>query len=114
MPGKISTHVLDLNAGAPAGGMKIRLLSFDREPVVLKEVKTNSDGRTNEPLLQAQEMKTGHYQLLFSVRDYFGARQIECSFLDIVSVDFHVTDISASYHVPLLVTPWSYSTYRGS
>ena len=94
--------------------MKIRLLYFDREPVLLKEVKTNTDGRTDGPLLDSAQMKAGHYRLMFFAREYFAQRQTDCPFLDIVSIDFHVTDLSANYHVPLLVTPWSYSTYRGS
>jgi 5-hydroxyisourate hydrolase len=114
MPGKLSTHVLDLTAGKPAAGMKIRLIYFDREPLLLKEVRTNRDGRVDEALLGSGEIKTGKYQLLFLVRDYFSEHKVECTFLDIVSVDFHIVDAAASYHVPLLVTPWSYSTYRGS
>jgi 5-hydroxyisourate hydrolase len=114
MPAKLSTHVLDLTAGKPAAGMKIRLLYFDREPLLLKEVRTNADGRVDEPLLSPSEMKVGGYSLLFFVKDYFAAQKVDCTFLDIVSVDFHITDAAASYHVPLLVTPWSYSTYRGS
>ena len=114
MPAKLSTHVLDLTTGQPAAGMQIRLIHFDREPNLLKDVKTGTDGRTAEPLLAGAEMKVGHYQLLFFVRDYFSGRGTNCSFLDVVPVDFHVSDSSAAYHVPLLVTPWAYSTYRGS
>ncbi|MDQ6765144.1 MAG: hydroxyisourate hydrolase, partial [Verrucomicrobiota bacterium] len=75
-----------------------------------KTVLTNNDGRTDEPLLVGDEMKAGNYELLFHVGDYFGER----SFLDEVPVRFTISDASAKYHVPLLVTPWSYSTYRGS
>lgn len=114
MPGKLSTHVLDLSAGKPAGGMKIRLLALNADPVLLKDTRTNQDGRTEAPLLALGELKAGAYRLQFFVREYFSAQGIECPFLEVVSVDFHVADASASYHVPLLVTPWSYSTYRGS
>ncbi len=114
MPAKLSTHVLDLTTGKPAAGMQIRLIYFDREPKRLKDVKTGIDGRTAEPLLAGAEMKAGHYQLQFFVRDYFAGLKTDCGFLDVVPVDFHVTDSSTSYHVPLLVTPWAYSTYRGS
>ena len=114
MPGKLSTHVLDLTTGRPAVGMRVRLLYFDKEPVLVKEVRTNADGRTDALLLAAGEMKPGHYSLMFFVRDYFTGQRVDCTFLDIVSVDFQITDASAGYHVPLLVTPWAYSTYRGS
>jgi 5-hydroxyisourate hydrolase len=113
MPGKLSTHVLDLTLGQPAAGMKIEL--FRRgEKIPFKTVVTNSDGRAPGPLLGEAELNEGSYELVFHVRDYFGARNVECPFLDRVPVCFAVTDANASYHVPLLVTPWSYSTYRGS
>lgn len=105
----LSTHVLDTMAGRPAPGMKIELWSRDRSELI-KTVTTNSDGRTDGPLLAGDEMKTGAYELLFHVGDYFGER----SFLDEVPVRFTISDTEAKYHVPLLVTPWAYSTYRGS
>jgi 5-hydroxyisourate hydrolase len=114
MPAKLSTHVLDLTAGRPAAGMKIVLSRHGKEPAVLKTVVTNADGRTDAPLLNDREMAAGEYELVFHVREYFAARGDECPFLDKVSVRFSITDVGASYHVPLLVTPWSYSTYRGS
>ncbi|HEX3816746.1 MAG TPA: hydroxyisourate hydrolase [Chthoniobacterales bacterium] len=105
----LSTHVLDTAHGRPAAGMKIELWSRDRS-ALLKTVTTNSDGRTDAPLLSGDEMAAGEYELLFHVGDYFG----ESSFLDRVLVRFKIIDPSAKYHVPLLVSPWAYSTYRGS
>lgn len=114
MPAKLSTHVLDLTTGKPAPGLKIELWSHGPKPTLLKTVVTNADGRTDAPLLAAGEMKTGAYELVFLVKDYFGTRGAECTFLDRVPVRFGITDAAGSYHVPLLVTPWAYSTYRGS
>lgn len=105
----LSTHVLDTAGGRPARGMKIELWSRDRS-VLLKTVTTNDDGRTDAPLLSGKEMAAGEYELVFYVGDYFG----EAKFLDRVPVRFKITDAAAKYHVPLLVSPWSYSTYRGS
>ena len=109
MNAKLSTHVLDLARGKPAAGMKIELREW-ATGTLLKEVITNTDGRTDTPLLTADELRAGEYELLFHVGDYFGDK----SFLDRVPVRFHVTDPTASHHVPLLCTPWAYSTYRGS
>jgi len=114
MPGKLSTHVLDLTTGRPAAGMKIELWSHAGPAYLVKTVVTNADGRTDGPLLDAAAMLAGRHELVFFVRDYFSARQVECSFLDRVPVAFVITDASAGYHVPLLVTPWAYQTYRGS
>ncbi len=114
MPAKLSTHVLDLTTGKPAAGLKIELWSQTAQPTLLKSVVTNADGRTDAPLLTAGEMKAGSYELVFLVKDYFGARGVECTFLDRVPVRFGISDANGSYHVPLLVTPWAYSTYRGS
>ena len=105
----LSTHVLDTALGRPARGMKIELWSRDPS-ALLKTVTTNSDGRTDEPLLTGDAMTPGAYELVFHVGDYFGDK----SFLDQVPVRFTISDIQAKYHVPLLVTPWAYSTYRGS
>ena len=77
---------------------------------MLRSVQTNSDGRTDAPLLSGDEMKPGNYELIFFVGDYFGERR----FLDRVPVRFVISDATAKYHVPLLVSPWSYTTYRGS
>jgi 5-hydroxyisourate hydrolase len=95
--------------GIPAAGMKIELWSLDQSKL-LKTVETNADGRTDAPLLAAGQIKTGNYELIFFVGDYFDERR----FLDRVPVRFVISDAAAKYHVPLLVSPWAYSTYRGS
>jgi hydroxyisourate hydrolase len=95
--------------GIPAAHMKIELWSADESKLLLS-AQTNSDGRTDAPLLSGETMKTGNYELLFFVGDYFGERR----FLDRVPVRFTISDAKAKYHVPLLVSPWAYSTYRGS
>jgi 5-hydroxyisourate hydrolase len=105
----LTTHVLDTMRGRPAAGMKIELWSIDKK-TLLKTVVTNGDGRTDEPLLAADAMVAGTYELVFYVGDYFGEKK----FLDRVPVRFAISDAAAKYHVPLLVSPWSYSTYRGS
>lgn len=105
----LTTHVLDTMRGCPARGMTIELWSTDHS-AKLKTVKTNEDGRVDSPLLSGDEMVAGTYELVFYVGDYFGERK----FLDRVPVRFTISDPGAKYHVPLLVSPWSYSTYRGS
>lgn len=114
MPGKLSTHVLDTTRGGPAAGVKIELWRFGPEPVLVKSVVTNADGRTDQPLLGPSEMAPGSYELVFAVADYFVSRGVESPFLGLVPVRFNIADAGASYHVPLVVTPWAYSTYRGS
>ena len=109
MSGKLSTHVLDLTTGRPAIGMRIELHNLTIG-ALLKTVQTNADGRTDAPLLAGAELETGEYELLFHVGDYFGDK----SFLDRVPIRFRIADANAGYHVPLLCTPWAYSTYRGS
>ena len=108
---------MDTAHGCPAAGMKIELWSVGAPaPKLLKAVHTNSDGRTDQPLLSAEEMKTGEYELLFFVGDYFASKlsaKSNVRFLDKVPVRFGISS-DASYHVPLLCSPWSYSTYRGS
>jgi 5-hydroxyisourate hydrolase len=105
----LTTHVLDTMRGQPAAGVTIELWSVDPSKM-LKRVQTNSDGRTDAPLLSGEEMTAGNYELVFFVGDYFGERR----FLDHVPVRFVISDAAAKYHVPLLVSPWAYSTYRGS
>ncbi len=107
MSAKLSTHVLDAANGRPAAGMTIELWSGE---TLLKTAVTNADGRTDTPLLAGSDMTAGEYELIFHVGDYFGTR----AFLDRVPVRFIVADAAASYHVPLLCSPWAYSTYRGS
>lgn len=112
-PGKLSTHVLDQTAGKPAAGMKVELWRIEGEPKLLKTATTNADGRIDGPLLSAAELVTGTYELRFSVRDYFASRGHESPFLDVVPLRVELRE-GEPYHVPLLVTPWAYSTYRGS
>jgi 5-hydroxyisourate hydrolase len=116
--GKLSTHVLDTAAGCPAAGMALTLHRIEEGGrVLLKTLVTNADGRTDKPLLSADEMKVGRYELIFFVEDYFKHRMVVLdapAFLDEVPIRFAISDVAANYHVPLLVTPWSYSTYRGS
>ena len=114
MSAKLSTHVLDLTIGKPAEGMRIELWQLDGKPTMLKAVTTNADGRTDAPLLDAATMATGTYELLFFVKDYFVVHHKDSPFLDRVPVRFAIANPAASYHVPLLVTPWAYQTYRGS
>ncbi len=114
MPGKLSTHVLDLTLGRPAAGMRIELWNLDGKPNQLKAVVTNLDGRTDEPLLASEAMVVGRYELLFFVKDYFVTHHKDSPFLDRVPIRFAIADAKATYHVPLLVTPWAYQTYRGS
>jgi 5-hydroxyisourate hydrolase len=117
MPGKLSTHILDLTTGRPAAGIRIELSRLTPTPAAVKSAVTNADGRTDAPLLGAAEMAAGTYQLEFHVGEYFASKGTPAGaipFLDIVPVRFGISDPSASYHVPLLVTPWAYNTYRGS
>jgi len=118
MPAKLSTHVLDTAHGCPAQGMQIELWSLaDAAPKLLKTVRTNADGRTDQPLLSPEEIRPGQFELVFYVGEYF-AGKIQAApkvpFLGRVPVCFGIADAKASYHVPLLVSPWAYSTYRGS
>jgi hydroxyisourate hydrolase len=106
---QLTTHVLDTMRGIPAAGMTIELWSLD-QATMLKSTQTNSDGRTEAPLLAGDEMQAGNYELIFFVGDYFGEQR----FLDRVPVRFVISNAAAKYHVPLLVSPWAYSTYRGS
>ena len=117
MPGRLSTHVLDLTTGRPAAGLRLELRRIEPGPALLKTAVTNGDGRTDGPLLDAGEMAAGTYEILFDVAAYFagkGAPAQKAPFLGVVPVRFGIADPTASYHVPLLVTPHGYSTYRGS
>ena len=115
---KLSTHVLDTSRGGPAAGLRIDLhrLVPDAPPRHLKTVVTNADGRTDEPLLAGAAVAAGTYRLTFHVGEYFAAAGSPdaCRFLREVPVVFGIDDPEGNYHVPLLVSPWSYSTYRGS
>lgn len=113
---KLTTHVLDTMHGKPAAGMRIDLLR-DAGAGLIKSVVTNADGRCDQPLLGEGEFIGGAYELRFYVADYFRALAVELPdppFLTVVPVCFSIADTSAHYHVPLLVSPWAYSTYRGS
>ena len=114
MPAKLSTHVLDLTLGRPAVGMEIELWSLSGDPKQLKVVTTNADGRTDAPLLVDDDLLEGDYQLVFKIKDYFAQRGVASTFFVYAAVFFRIEDPTVSYHVPLLVTPWAYSTYRGS
>ena len=105
----LTTHVLDTARGRPAAGVRIDLIRV-ADGELLRTTRTNADGRTDEPLLGAGELQAAEYELVFAVGDYFGER----GFLDRIPVRFSIADPEAHYHVPLLVSPWSYSTYRGS
>lgn len=118
MAAKLSTHVLDTAHGCPAAGMKIELWELEgEERTLVTSARTNADGRTESPLLAADEMRTGQFEIVFYVGDYFAAKSTpmpKIKFLDKVPIRFGISDAGAGYHVPLLCSPWSYSTYRGS
>jgi 5-hydroxyisourate hydrolase len=114
----LTTHVLDTAHGKPAAGVKIDLYSLSGDNrILLLQATTNTDGRTDQPLLAGPSFKPGAYELVFHVAGYFrsqGAALAGVPFLNAVPVRFGISDPAAHYHVPLLVSPWSYSTYRGS
>ena len=116
--GHLSTHVLDTAHGCPAAGMAVTLQRIEATgPVTLKSLVLNHDGRADGPLLDAATMAAGRYRLSFAVAPYFRARGVdlpEPPFIDLVHIDFGIADKAGHYHVPLLVSPWAYSTYRGS
>jgi 5-hydroxyisourate hydrolase len=116
--GKLSTHVLDTAHGRPGAGVKIELYAIDSGGrTLLKTAHTNADGRCDGPLLEGEQLRVCQYELVFHVGDYFAAQGVDLPsprFLDRIAIAFGVFDPSQNYHVPLVVTPWSYSTYRGS
>jgi 5-hydroxyisourate hydrolase len=117
--GHLSTHVLDTMHGCPAAGMRVTLQRIDASGThTLQTVTLNDDGRNpGGALLDSSAMAAGKYRLLFEVAPYFRARGVqlpEPAFIDTVQLDFGIADAAGRYHVPLLVSPWSYSTYRGS
>ncbi|MGF1458156.1 MAG: hydroxyisourate hydrolase [Leptolyngbyaceae cyanobacterium] len=121
MTGKLTTHVLDTANGCPAANLQLTLWTIDDAASPgrsrLRTTVTNRDGRVDEPLLQGAEFNLGVYELIFAVGAYFqqqGMMLPQPNFLDEVPLRFGVADADAHYHVPLLVSPWSYSTYRGS
>ena len=117
--GHLSTHVLDTAHGCPAAGMRVTLQRLDDSGFAqdVKTVTLNADGRADGPLLTAADMAAGRWRLCFAVAPYFRARGValpDPPFIDGVQIDFGIADAAGHYHVPLLVSPWSYSTYRGS
>jgi 2-oxo-4-hydroxy-4-carboxy-5-ureidoimidazoline decarboxylase len=117
--GRLSTHVLDTHSGKPAAGIAVELTELSElgAPRLITRTTTNSDGRTDQPLIGGRPVPIGRYELAFAVGDYFaerGAPMSDPPFLDRIPLRFSVSDPEGHLHVPLLVTPWSYSTYRGS
>lgn len=113
--GRLSTHILDTSRGGPAAGVRVEL--FDEGGELLSERLTNADGRTDAPLLVGGTYRPGSYELRFHVAAYFRASGVSLPdppFLDVIPIRFALSEPDGHYHVPLLVSPWSYSTYRGS
>lgn len=116
-PGRLTTHVLDTANGKPAAGLRIELYHLENDKrTLLRDVKTNDDGRCDQPLLSGDDMQAGQYELVFHIGDYFAVAKSDedFAFLDIVPLRFGIGNSSEHYHVPLLASPFSYSTYRGS
>ena len=118
MSGYLTTHVLDTARGLPAEGIKITLFRLNGDTrTLIAETTTNDDGRTNSPILPMDEFKTGHYELVFHCGEYLEAHELasgDTKFLDDIPIRFGMDDAEAHYHVPLLLSPYGYSTYRGS
>ena len=116
--GKLSTHVLDITQGKPGAGVKVKLFRVEGSTkVLLKTDTTNQDGRCETPLLTGGEVVAAKYELVFAAGDYFAAQGValpEPRFVDEVIIAFGIADADANYHVPIVVSPWAYSTYRGS
>jgi 5-hydroxyisourate hydrolase len=118
--GTLTTHVLDTAHGRPAAGVRVELYRLDGETAtLLAKAVTNRDGRTDKPLAEGGGFAAGTYQMVFHIGEYFGrehfdAARRDAGFLDAVPIRFHVADAGQRYHVPLLCSPWSYTTYRGS
>ena len=114
--GHLTTHILDTASGVPAAGVAVRLFAVAGDRSLLTSALSNADGRTDAPLLAGEAMQTGEYELEFDVGPYFKSRGTALAapaFLDTVVIRFSIS-ADERYHVPLLVSPWSYSTYRGS
>lgn len=115
--GRLTTHVLDTANGTPGEGIAVSLYRIDGERREILHTRTNRDGRCDRPLLEGESFEAGRYELVFAAGDYFRAKGHslpEPLFVDEVVLRFGVADATQHYHVPLLVSPWSYSTYRGS
>lgn len=114
--GRLTTHVLDTASGRPAAGLKIELFRLG-DPTPLKTIHTNADGRADGPILEGADFAAGQYELRFHAGAYLrdlGTKLPEPAFLDVIPIRFGIADASAHYHVPLLLSPYGYSTYRGS
>jgi 5-hydroxyisourate hydrolase len=115
--GRLTTHVLDTALGRPAAGVDVTLYRIGKDRQLLNRDTTNADGRLNAPILDAETFQAGVYELVFAAGAYFRAANINLPnppFVDDVVIRFGIADVDSHYHVPLLVSPWSYSTYRGS
>lgn len=115
--GRLTTHVLDTASGRPAAGVRIDLESLDGGERRLKTVVTNADGRVDGAILEGAALAAGTYQLVFHAGDYLRAGGVALpspAFLDVIPIRFGISDVDAHYHVPLLISPYGYSTYRGS
>ncbi|MCU1262761.1 MAG: hydroxyisourate hydrolase [Bryobacterales bacterium] len=110
---RISTHVLDMVSGRPAAGVRIELYQLGCERLLVGSAETNADGRTDQPLLSGDAIPASVYDLIFHMADYFGPVGT-LSFLDEIVIRFGVSDVRGNYHVPLLVAPHGYTTYKGS
>ena len=116
---KLSTHILDTVHGLPAPNVLVELFALDANGAarLIVSTRTNADGRTDKPLLEGEAVKRGLYRLVFHAGDYFRAKGLKLAeppFIDVVPIDFGIGDENGHYHVPLLCSPWTYSTYRGS
>ena len=113
--GKLTTHILDTSMGTPAKEVEIRLYKRnDSSLKLINSAKTNEDGRCNEPLLSGNLFEEGCYEIEFNIGHYYATKEIDCPFLKDVVIRFYISNSDENYHVPLLISPFSYSTYRGS
>ena len=115
--GRLTTHVLDTALGRPAAGVDVTLYRLDNDRQLLNQDTTNADGRLDTPILDADDFNPGVYELVFHAGDYFRSINLDLPdppFVDEVVIRFGIADADSHYHVPLLVSPWAYSTYRGS
>ncbi|MGE4444867.1 MAG: hydroxyisourate hydrolase [Candidatus Altimarinota bacterium] len=113
--GKLSTHILDTTIGKPASALEIKLYKkVENNYELIKTVFSNNDGRCDEALLEKENLQKGGYELIFDVETYFNKQGIKTEFLKDVVIRFYIEDVAQNYHVPLLITPYSYSTYKGS
>ena len=113
--GKLTTHLLDTSMGTPAKEVEIKLYKRnDSSLKLINSAKTNEDGRCNEPLLSGNLFEEGCYEIEFNIGHYYATKDIDCPFLKDVVIRFYISNSDENYHVPLLISPFSYSTYRGS